>query len=83
MPTTLVVSNRGQITLPAVIRKRLGIRSGDVLILEDRPDQLVLRPGMVLEVQRYTDEEIAAWDAADSLDESERARILDAVARRK
>ena len=36
MATTLVVSNRGQVTLPAAMRKRLGIKGGDVVILEDR-----------------------------------------------
>lgn len=29
MNETIVVSRRGQITLPAAIRKRLGIKNGD------------------------------------------------------
>ena len=32
----MVVSGRGQITLPAALRKRLGLKGGDVVILEDR-----------------------------------------------
>lgn len=35
MKETLVVSSRGQITLPVRLRKRLGIKGGDVVILED------------------------------------------------
>ena len=79
MSSTLVVSSRGQITLPARVRKRLGIKSGDVVILEDRPEEIVLRPGIVLEYERYTDEQIAEWDAADALDDQERTRLLEAL----
>ena len=82
MPATLVVSSRGQITLPAATRKRLGIKGGDVMILEDRSGEIVLRPGVVLEVQSYDDDQIAQWDADDRLDDEERKRILEAVTAR-
>ncbi len=83
MAQTLVVSDRGQITLPARVRKRMGIKGGDVMILEDRPEEIVLRPGIVLEFERYSDEQIAEWDAADRLDGEERARLLQALNLRK
>jgi len=76
MSETLVVSSRGQITLPAALRKRLGIKSGDVMILEDHGNEVVLKPGIVLEVQHYSDEQIAQWDAEDQLSNRERDHIL-------
>ena len=76
MNDTLVVSSRGQITLPAMLRKRLGLKTGDVLILEDRGSEIVLKPGVVIETQYYSDEEIAEWDEADSLSDRERTRIV-------
>ena len=79
MPQTLVVSSRGQITLPATTRKRLGIKGGDVVNLEERGCEIVLKPGMVLEVQHYSDDQIAQWDADDKLEDQERTRILDAM----
>ena len=79
MSETLVVSGRGQITLPAALRKRLGIKGGDVVILEDRGNEIVLKPGAVFEVQLYTDDEIARWDAEDQLSADERNRILGQV----
>lgn len=75
MNETLVVSSRGQITLPAALRKRLGIKSGDVVILEDRGDEIVLKPGVVLEIQHYTDDQIAKWDIEDTLSDQERHQI--------
>jgi antitoxin PrlF len=83
MSETLVVSSRGQITLPAALRKRLGIKSGDVVILEDRGHEVVLKPGIVLEIQHYSDEQIAQWDAEDKLSDQERAEILDTLATAK
>ena len=43
MRETLVVSGRGQITLPAALRKRFGIKSGDVVILEEHGNEVVSR----------------------------------------
>ncbi len=83
MSETLVVSSRGQITLPAALRKRLGIKSGDVVILEDRGNEVVLKPGIVLEIQHYSDEQIAQWDAEDKLSDQQRAEILDTLATAK
>ena len=79
MPQSLIVSSRGQVTLPAATRKRLGIKGGDVVIMEDRGGEIVLKPGVVLQVQYYNDDQIAQWDADDKLDERERGRLLDAV----
>ena len=36
MRETLIVSSRGQITLPANMRKRLGIATGSAVIIEQR-----------------------------------------------
>lgn len=80
MSETLVVSSRGQITLPAALRKRLGIRSGDVVILEERGNEVVLKPGIVLEVQHYSDEQIAQWDTEDKLSDHQRTQIISKLA---
>ena len=77
MSETLVVSSRGQITLPAALRKRFGIKSGDVMILEDRGNEVVLKPGVVLEIQHYNDEQIAQWDAEDKLLDREQTQIAE------
>lgn len=79
MNETVIVTSNGQITLPDGFRKRFGIKSGDLLILEDRGEEIVLVPGVVPEVQCYSDEQIAEWDAADRLSERDRTRIFDQV----
>lgn len=79
MRETLIVSSRGQITLPADMRKQLGIAPGSAIIIEERNGELALKPAAVLEVERYTDEQIAQWDSADTLSPTERKRILAAL----
>jgi len=83
MRQTLIVSNRGQLTLPASLRKRFGIKDGGAIILEERDNELVLKPAMVLEVEMYTDAQVNAWDEADRLDDAERHRVLQRVAAQK
>jgi AbrB family looped-hinge helix DNA binding protein len=75
MKQTLLVSNRGQLTLPASLRRRFGIKDGGAIILEERGSELVLKPAMVLEVEMYTDAQVSAWDEADRLDDAERDRV--------
>jgi antitoxin PrlF len=76
MRESLTVSSRGQVTLPAGMRKRLGIEAGGVLIAEEREGDIVLRPAAVLEIETYSDADIARWDADDRLDDAERTAIL-------
>lgn len=79
VPETVTVSSRGRITLPSNLRKRLGIKGGDTVILEYREGEIVLKPGGSLKIRNYSDAQIARWDAKDRLDRKTRARILDKV----
>jgi len=73
MRETVIVSSRGQITLPAKVRKRLGIKPGSVILVEERAGELVLRP--VGEIELYTEQQLAEWDQADRLSDVERLAI--------
>lgn len=73
----LVVSGRGQITLPAKLRKRLGIEPGGILIAEEKDGALVLRPAMVMPVEIYSDEDIARWVQEDAFKSEAERRAFD------
>ncbi len=79
MPRSPVTSSRGRITLPVMAHERFGIKLGNALTLEERGSEIVLNPGLVLEIQHYSDDQIAQWDIDDGLEDQERAGILDAV----
>ena len=46
------------------------------MIVEECEGELRLKPAAVLEVARYSDAQIAAWDRADVLSAAERQAIL-------
>ena len=73
---TLIVSERGQITLPKGMRERLSIEPGTALIAEEKEGQLVLRRATVTPVHIYSDEEIQSWMVEDRITAADRKRIL-------
>jgi AbrB family looped-hinge helix DNA binding protein len=66
MKTTLTVTDRGTITLPAKLRRQLGIKTDDLLIAEATPEGLLLRPAVTLPVEIYSGARIAEFDAAEA-----------------
>ncbi|MCF8106266.1 MAG: AbrB/MazE/SpoVT family DNA-binding domain-containing protein [Desulfohalobiaceae bacterium] len=72
----LTISKKGQVTLPAELRKKMGREAGGTVIAEERNGELVLRPAAVVEIDLYTDDQIARWDEEDRLDAQTRERIL-------
>ena len=77
---SVVVSSRGQITLPAGLRRRLGIKDGGVVTIEERGSELVVRPAAVVEMTVYSDEDISLWDAEDNLTKTDSQRIREKLA---
>jgi antitoxin PrlF len=76
MRETLIVSGRGQITLPVGMRKHLGLNPGSAVIVEERNGELMLKPAAVVEIEAYSEQQIADWDREDVLTADERKRIL-------
>ena len=66
MKTTLTITNRGVVTLPAKLRQTLGLKADDQLIAETTPEGLLLRPAVTLPVEVYTDKRIREFDEAEA-----------------
>jgi AbrB family looped-hinge helix DNA binding protein len=66
MGTPITVTRRGVITLPARLRRALGLRAEDQLIAELTADGLLLRPAVTLPVEIYTAEREREFDAAEA-----------------
>ena len=63
----IVVNERGTVTLPAKVRKHLGLKAGDVLSLEERDGQIILHPTVTLPLRWYTDDEVKRWTEEDRM----------------
>ena len=66
MKTILTVTARGVVTLPAKLRRELGIQADDQLIAEATPEGLLLRPAVTLPIEIYSNRRIAEFDAAEA-----------------
>lgn len=44
MPNTTVVTTKGQVVIPSKIRKKLNIKKGTKLYIEERGELIVLKP---------------------------------------
>jgi len=72
MRTTLTVSRRGVVTLPAKLRAAMGIGPEDQLVAETTPEGILLRPAVTLPIEIYSEARIAEFDVA----EAEAAAVL-------
>lgn len=70
------VGKRGAIVVPAKLRKRYGIEEGTVVTAEALEDGVLIRPAVVLPVERYTPERKAEFllSTATSEKDYQRAR---------
>ena len=59
--TTIKVGSRGSIVIPAKIRQRYRLDEGTLVIVEDRPEGVLLRPVVALPVEIYSKERKAEF----------------------
>lgn len=72
----ITIGRRGQITLPLSVRKTLGLKQGDVLILERKGSEVVIKPAKVTPIRIYSDSEVEEFVKEDTLKKGEREKIL-------
>jgi AbrB family looped-hinge helix DNA binding protein len=63
----LLVTERGQVTLPAAFRAKMGIKPGDVIVAEEKEGGILLQATTVVPYRDFSGQEIKAWVAADAM----------------
>lgn len=66
MKTTVTLSSRGVISLPAKVRTELGLEADDMLLLETTSEGILLRPAATLPVEIYDERRIREFDDEES-----------------
>jgi AbrB family looped-hinge helix DNA binding protein len=62
------VGKRGAIIVPARLRKRFGIEEGTIVIAEEKDDGILIRPAIVVPIERYTPERKAEFLLSNAVD---------------
>lgn len=65
------VGKRGAIVVPAKLRKRFGIEEGSIVIAEEKEDGILIRPAMVIPVERYTPQRKAEFLLSNAVDDAD------------
>ena len=75
------VGKRGTVVIPARLRRRFGIEEGSVVLVEEGPDCVIIRPAAAVPVEVYTPERKAALLLENATDDEDYARVRDEVVR--
>jgi antitoxin PrlF len=66
MKATVTMTSRGVVTLPAKVRREMGLKADDQLIAETTPEGLLLRPAVTLPIEIYSKKRIREFDEAEA-----------------
>ena len=76
----LVMSEKGQVTIPRALRKRLNIEKGSPLLADvDATGAIRLVPAAVIPLETYSKERLAEFAAEDALSPAEAKRFSKAL----
>lgn len=75
------LSPRGQVTLPADLRRSLGLRAGDAFRVRIDDGRVVLEPVEVVAIELYDDDRIAEFERTSSMSDEELERARSAWSR--
>jgi len=73
------VGKRGAIIVPAKLRKRFGIEEGTIVTVEEREDGILIRPAVVVPIERYTPERKAEFLLSTAVTAKDYRRARQAV----
>lgn len=73
------VGKRGAIIVPARLRKRFGIEEGSIVVAEEKEDGILIRPAVVIPVERYAPERKAEFLLSSVTAESDYRKARKAV----
>lgn len=76
MAETSRVGKRGTVVIPAPLRQRFGIEEGSLVIAEERPEGILIRPAVALPVESYTPERRAEFLLSNAVDAEDYAAAL-------
>lgn len=71
---TAKVGKRGAIIVPARLRKRFGIEEGEMVTAEETEDGILIRPAIVMPVERYSRERKAEFLLSNAIDRADYQR---------
>jgi len=73
------VGKRGAIIVPARLRKRFGIEEGSLVVAEEKDDGILIRPAVLVPVERYSPERKAEFLLSNAVSDGDYRKARKAV----
>ena len=73
------VGKRGTFVIPAPLRRRFGLVEGSVVIAEETPEGILIRPAVTIALEIYSPERKAEFILSNAVDEEDYARAKEEV----
>lgn len=73
---TVIIGERGQVTIPKRWREKLGMKPKSPVVLELREDGIFIKPSVTVTLREFSDDFVAELEKADTLKKGEREEIL-------
>lgn len=73
---TVIVGERGQVTIPKKLRDRFGIKPKSPVVFELREEGIMIKPAVTVTVREFSEDFIKDVAKADQLKAGERKDIL-------
>jgi AbrB family looped-hinge helix DNA binding protein len=81
MLETTKVGRRGTVVLPARLRRKYGMQEGSLVVVDERPEGVLLRPAVAYPVEVYPPARVAEFLLNNAIDEADYARAVQDVRR--
>lgn len=62
MTKVININERGTLTLPKELRRRIGIKNSGQVVAEETPDGVLIRAGVTFPVEIYSDKRLAEFN---------------------
>ncbi len=76
---TARVGKRGTLVIPATLRRRFGLDEGALIIAEERPEGILIRPAVAIATETYPPERTAAFLLENAVDAADYAAAREDV----
>jgi AbrB family looped-hinge helix DNA binding protein len=62
------IGKRGSFVIPAALRRRFGLEEGALVIAEERPEGVLIRPALAVPIETYSPERKAEFLLSNAVD---------------
>lgn len=73
---TVIIGERGQVTIPKKLREKLGIKPKSPVVIELKENGILIKPAVTVPLREFSDEFIRQLEKADMMKKGEKEEIL-------